>query len=53
MWRTRREKKERKTLKDTQDMLKNFKVEGKELVYSKALQMVNNQLWYKYQCSCH
>jgi putative transposase len=41
------------TPKDTQDILKNFKVEGKELVYSKALQMVNNQLWYKYQCSCH
>jgi putative transposase len=27
-------------------MLKDLKIEGKELVYSKALQMVNNQLWY-------
>ena len=34
------------TPKDTQDMLKDLKIEGKELVYSKALQMVNNQLWY-------
>jgi putative transposase len=34
------------TPKDTQDMLKGLKTEGKELVYSKALQMVNNQLWY-------
>lgn len=32
--------------KDTQDMLKDLRIEGKELVYSKALQMVNNQLWY-------
>ena len=31
---------------DTQSMLKDLKVEGKELVYAKALQMVNNQLWY-------
>ena len=36
----------RMTPKDTQDMLKDLKIEGKELVYSKALQMVNNQLWY-------
>jgi len=43
----------KKTPKDTQDILKNLKVEGKELVYSKAPQMMNNQLWYKYQCSCH
>jgi len=35
----------RMTPKDTQDMLKDLKIEGKELVYSKALQMVNNQLW--------
>ena len=34
------------TPKDTQSMLKDLKIEGKELVYSKALQMVNNQLWY-------
>ncbi len=34
------------TPKDTQNMLKNLNVEGKDLVYSKALQMVNNQLWY-------
>ena len=34
------------TPKDTQDMLKDLKIEGKQLVYSKALQMVNNQLWY-------
>jgi putative transposase len=34
------------TSKDTQDMLKDLKIEGKELVYSKVLQMVNNQLWY-------
>jgi putative transposase len=34
------------TPKDTQDMLKDLKIEGKELVYSKVLQMVNNQLWY-------
>ena len=34
------------TPKDTQDMLKDLKIEGKELVYSKTLQMVNNQLWY-------
>ncbi|WP_198968520.1 RNA-guided endonuclease InsQ/TnpB family protein [Saccharolobus islandicus] len=34
------------TPKDTQNMLKDLKIEGKELVYSKALQMVNNQLWY-------
>ena len=27
-------------------MLKDLKIEGKELVYSKVLQMVNNQLWY-------
>jgi len=27
-------------------MLKDLRIEGKELVYSKALQMVNNQLWY-------
>jgi len=33
------------TPKDTQDMLKGLKIEGKELVYSKVLQMVNNQLW--------
>jgi len=33
------------TPKDTQGMLKDLKIEGKELVYSKALQMVNNQLW--------
>ncbi|MFC5725065.1 helix-turn-helix domain-containing protein, partial [Streptomyces gamaensis] len=33
------------TPKDTQNMLKELKIEGKELVYSKALQMVNNQLW--------
>ena len=33
------------TPKDTQDMLKDLKIEGKELVYSKVLQMVNNQLW--------
>jgi len=37
---------EKITPKDTQDMLKDLKIEGKELVYSKALQMVNNQLWY-------
>jgi Transposase and inactivated derivatives len=36
----------RMTPKDTQDMLKDLKIEGKELVYSKVLQMVNNQLWY-------
>ncbi|QGA68163.1 RNA-guided endonuclease InsQ/TnpB family protein [Sulfolobus sp. E11-6] len=30
----------------TQAMIKDLKVEGKELVYSKALQMVNNVLWY-------
>jgi putative transposase len=36
----------RMTPKDTQDMFKDLKIEGKELVYSKALQMVNNQLWY-------
>ena len=36
----------RMTPKDAQDMLKDLKIEGKELVYSKALQMVNNQLWY-------
>jgi len=35
----------RMTPKDTQDMLKDLKIEGKELVYSKVLQMVNNQLW--------
>jgi len=34
------------TPKDTQDMLKDLKIEGKELVYSKVLQMVNSQLWY-------
>ena len=34
------------TPKDTQDMLKELKIDGKDLVYSKALQMVNNQLWY-------
>ncbi|QXJ31499.1 RNA-guided endonuclease InsQ/TnpB family protein [Saccharolobus shibatae] len=34
------------TPKDTQAMLKELKIDGKELVYSKALQMVNNQLWY-------
>jgi Transposase and inactivated derivatives len=34
------------TPEDTQGMLKDLKIEGKELVYSKALQMVNNQLWY-------
>ncbi|ADB86540.1 RNA-guided endonuclease InsQ/TnpB family protein [Saccharolobus islandicus] len=34
------------TSKDTQNMLKELKIEGKELVYSKVLQMVNNQLWY-------
>jgi putative transposase len=34
------------TPKDTQGMLKDLKIEGKELVYSKVLQMVNNQLWY-------
>jgi putative transposase len=34
------------TPEDTQSMLKDLKIEGKELVYSKALQMVNNQLWY-------
>ncbi len=34
------------TPKDTQEMLKDLKIEGKELVYSKVLQMVNNQLWY-------
>ncbi|BBG26350.1 hypothetical protein IC007_0858 [Sulfuracidifex tepidarius] len=41
-------RKERKkiTPKDTQAMLKDLKIEGKELVYSKVPQMVNNQLWY-------
>jgi putative transposase len=34
------------TPKGTQNMLKDLKIEEKELVYSKALQMVNNQLWY-------
>ncbi|BCU68150.1 hypothetical protein HS7_15870 [Sulfolobales archaeon HS-7] len=34
------------TPKDTQNMLKDLKIEGKELVYSKVLQMVNNLLWY-------
>ncbi|AGJ63995.1 RNA-guided endonuclease InsQ/TnpB family protein [Saccharolobus islandicus] len=34
------------TPKDTQNMLKDLKIEGKDLVYSKVLQMVNNQLWY-------
>ncbi|AWR98842.1 RNA-guided endonuclease InsQ/TnpB family protein [Metallosphaera hakonensis] len=34
------------TPEDTQDMLKGLKIDGKDLVYSKALQMVNNQLWY-------
>jgi len=34
------------TPKGTQDMLKDLKIEGKELVYSKVLQMVNNHLWY-------
>ena len=41
-------RKERKqiTSRDTQNMLKYLKIDGKELVYSKVLQMVNNQLWY-------
>ncbi|WP_157043101.1 RNA-guided endonuclease InsQ/TnpB family protein, partial [Sulfuracidifex metallicus] len=41
-------RKEGKTItpKDTQNMLKDLKIEGKDLVYSKVLQMVNNQLWY-------
>ena len=39
------------TPKDTQDMLKDLKIEGKELVYSKVLQMVNNQLWYNINMS--
>jgi len=41
-------KKERRNItpKDTQGMLKDLDVEGKDLVYSKALQMINNQLWY-------
>ncbi|WP_188681582.1 helix-turn-helix domain-containing protein, partial [Thermogymnomonas acidicola] len=34
------------TPRDTQNMLKELKTGGKDLVYSKALQMVNNQLWY-------
>nr|WP_216475962.1 RNA-guided endonuclease TnpB family protein [Caldisphaera lagunensis] len=34
------------TPKDTQAMIKELKVEGKDLVYSKALQMINNTLWY-------
>nr|WP_229657609.1 hypothetical protein [Thermocladium modestius] len=34
------------TPRETQAMLKDLKIEGKELVHSKALQMVNNQLWY-------
>ncbi|MGC8565592.1 MAG: RNA-guided endonuclease InsQ/TnpB family protein [Thermoplasmata archaeon] len=34
------------TPKDTQNILKDLNVERKDLVYSKALQMVNNQLWY-------
>ncbi|MFP3268356.1 MAG: transposase [Desulfurococcales archaeon] len=34
------------TPKGTQNMLKDLKIEEKELVYSKVLQMVNNQLWY-------
>ena len=34
------------TPKDTQVILRDLKIEGKELVYSKVLQMVSNQLWY-------
>ena len=34
------------TPKDTKGILKDLKIEGKELVYSKILLMVNNHLWY-------
>ena len=34
------------TPKDTQGILKDLKIDGKEIVYSKVLQMVNNHLWY-------
>jgi|GEM_PF-858551 putative transposase len=34
------------TPRDTHSMLKDLKIKGKELVYFKELQMVNDQLWY-------